>query len=195
MIARIISALVVVLLMSICWSQDSMAGQAEESLKVRVDEVLNILSSTKPGDPGRTEKLETTLQTIFDPDELARLTLATHWKSFTPEQRARFTSCFVNLLEQTYLRHMATFTKAQVTYLGESSLGEGRSEVSTKIVTSTGELPIVYRFTDKNGWKVYDVLIEGVSLVQNYRNQFNQVLSKETPAQLIARVEAMETAK
>jgi phospholipid transport system substrate-binding protein len=184
----------VLLCLLICLPKFALAGPAEESLKVRVNEVLNILASSKPGVPGRTDRLAAVLKKIFDPEELARLTLASHWEAFTPEQRIRFASCFENLLEQTYLRHMATFTKAQVIFLDEASLGEGRSEVSTRIIASTGDLPIVYRFSDKNGWKVYDVLIEGVSLVQNYRSQFNQILSKESPAQLIVRVESMVVA-
>ena len=175
-------------------AQAALAGQAEDALKLSVDEVLNILRSDKPGTPGRTEKLYTSVRKVFDPEELARRTLATHWDSFSPEERTRFTEAFVRLLERTYLRRIETYTNEQVVFLEEYPLGDDRSEVNTKIVTSSREVPIVYRLIRKNGWKVYDVVIEGVSLVQNYRNQFNQILANESPAKLIGRVESMGSA-
>lgn len=170
------------------------AGQAQDQLKSSVDGVLNVLSKTKPGDPGRLDKLHAAVETVFDPEELARRTLASHWESFSPEERKRFTAAFLKLLERTYLRRIEAYTDEKVVFLSEAELGEGRSEVSTKVVTANREVPIVYRMIRKSGWKVYDVVIEGVSLVQNYRKQFNEILAKETPAQLIARVESMGSA-
>jgi phospholipid transport system substrate-binding protein len=193
MISRIVGVLILVFLLAHS-SQAAMAGQAEDALKTSVNEVLDILKSDNPGAPGRTEKLYTSVRKVFDPEELARRTLAAHWNSFSPEERTRFTEAFVSLLERTYLRRIESYTNAQVVFLNESALGEGHSEVSTKIVTSAGEVPIVYRLIRKNDWKVYDVSIEGVSLVQNYRNQFNEILAKESPAQLIGRVESMGSA-
>lgn len=191
--ARALSVLGLVMFLSV-WSQAALAGPALDSVRSSVDEVLGILTSTKPGAPGRTEKLDVSIRKIFDPEELAKRTLATNWESFSPEERTRFTAAFVRLLEHTYLRRIEAYTNEQVVFLNESSLGENRAEVSTKVVTSTKEVPIVYRLIKKSDWKVYDVVIEGVSLVQNYRNQFNQILAKETPAQLIGRVESMSSA-
>jgi phospholipid transport system substrate-binding protein len=190
MMARALSVLAFALLLVLS-SQAAMAGQAKDSLKESVDEVLKVLSATKPGEAGRTEKLYLAVSKVFDPEELAKRTLASHWDAFNPDERKRFTSAFVKLLERTYLRRIEAYTDEKVVFLDESTLAEGRSEVSTKIVTSTKEVPIVYRLIKKNDWKVYDVVIEGVSLVQNYRNQFNQILAKESPAQLISRVETM----
>ena len=167
------------------------AQTAMEALKTSVDDVLHVLSSTKPGEPGRVEKLYAASSKVFDPEELAKRTLASNWEAFSPEERGRFTKAFVKLLERTYLKRIEAYTDEKVLFLNEASLGEGRSEVSTKIVTSSKEVPIVYRLIKKNEWKVYDVIIEGVSLVQNYRNQFNQILTKESPAQLLTRVENM----
>jgi len=159
-----------------------------------VDEVLMVLSTTKPGETGRTEKLYAAVGKVFDPEELARRTLAAHWEAFSPDERARFTAAFVKLLERTYLRRLEAYTDEKVVFLDEAALGEGRSEVSTKIVTASKEVPIVYRLIKKTEWKVYDVIIEGVSLVQNYRNQFNQVLTRDSPAGLIGKVESMGNA-
>lgn len=170
------------------------AGQARDTLKAAVDEVLNVLSSTKAGDPSRTAKLNEAVGKVFDPEELARRTLAANWQSFSEDERARFTKAFVRLLERTYLRRIEAYTDEKVVFLEESSLADDRSEVSTKIVTSSKEVPIVYRLIKKADWKVYDVVIEGVSLVQNYRKQFSEILARETPAQLIGRVESMGSA-
>lgn len=190
MMARCASVLFFLLFLAVS-SHSAMAGQAKDTLKTSVDNVLNVLSSTKPGEPGRKDKLYAAVGHVFDPEELARRTLASHWEQFNPEERKRFTAAFLTLLERTYLRRIEAYTDERVIFLDEATLGEDRSEVSTKIVTSSKEVPIVYRLIKKSGWKVYDVIIEGVSLVQNYRNQFNQILAKESPAQLISKVEAM----
>jgi len=174
-------------------SGQALAGPALDTLKVAVDEVLVILK-TPVNTPGRADKLSDAVRGVFDPEELARRTLATHWKSFNQGEQVRFTDAFVKLLERTYLRRIETYTNAQVVYVSESPLGNNQAEVSTKIIAAQ-EVPIVYRLINKNGWKVYDVVIEGVSLVQNYRNQFNQILVSQSPAQLISRIESMSQAQ
>ena len=176
------------------WSQAAMAGQAEDTLKASVDEVLGVLRGSKPGDPGRVDRLAVSVAKVFDPEELARRTLASHWQQFSGEEQKRFTTAFVKLLQNTYLRRLESYTDEKVVFLDEAQLADNRAEVSTKIVTANKEIPIVYRLIRKNDWKVYDVVIEGVSLVQNYRNQFTQILAKESPTQLIGRVESMAQA-
>ncbi|WP_243309831.1 ABC transporter substrate-binding protein [Fundidesulfovibrio agrisoli] len=188
--ARAIGTIFLVLL----FSQAALAAEAKDALKSSVDAVLNVLTTTKAGDPGRVEKLYAAVGRVFDPEELAKRTLAANWEKFSADERQQFTRAFVKLLEHTYLRRIEAYTDEKVVFLDEAPLGEGRAEVSTKIVTSTKEVPIVYRLIKKSDWKVYDVTIEGVSLVQNYRNQFNQILVKESPAQLISRVESMGSA-
>lgn len=78
-------------------------------------------------------------------------------------------------------------------YLKEQDLGPGKAEVATKVVGKGKEIPITYRLVDHNGWKVYDVIIEGVSLVQNYRTQFGQLLVNETPDAVIAKIAAKKS--
>ena len=192
MLKRTLGLLVLALLLA-CWPLAAQAGPAQDTLRVSVDQVLNILNTDKAGTPGRTEKLDAVLRGIFDQEELSRLTLAAHWQAFSPEQKTRFTAAFSKLLEHIYLRRIETYTNERVEYLGESSLGEGRAEVSTKIVSSDKQISVVYRMRSKSGWKIYDVVIEGISLVENYRGQFNEVLSRETPDQLIAKVESMSS--
>lgn len=185
------AGIVCMLFALVAWSQAAMAGQAQDTLKTSVDEVLAVLRASKPGEPGRVDRLAGSVARVFDPEELARRTLASHWQQFSQEEQKRFTTAFVKLLQNTYLRRLETYTDEKVVFLDESVLAENRAEVSTKIVTANKEIPIVYRLIKKGEWKVYDVVIEGVSLVQNYRNQFTQILVKESPAQLIGRVESM----
>jgi phospholipid transport system substrate-binding protein len=182
------------MLLFACWAQAALAGQAQDTLKVSVDEVLSVLRDSRQGDPGRTARLAQAVGRVFDPEELASRTLASHWQDFSPEEQKRFTAAFVKLLQNTYLRRLETYTNESVVFLEEASLAENRAEVSTKVVTASKEIPIVYRLIKKSDWKVYDVVIEGVSLVQNYRNQFTQILTKESPSQLIGRLEAMASA-
>ncbi len=173
------------------WSQAAMAGQAQDTLQASVDEVLTVLRGSKQGDPGRVDRLAVSVAKVFNPEELAKRTLASHWQQFSAEEQKRFTTAFVKLLQNTYLRRLESYTDEKVVFLDEAALAENRAEVSTKIVTANKEIPIVYRLIHQGEWKVYDVVIEGVSLVQNYRNQFTQILAKESPAQLIGRVESM----
>lgn len=190
---RALAIFCVMLFFATC-SQTAQAGQAQDTLKVSVDEVLSVLRGSKQGDPGRVDRLALAVGKVFDPEELAKRTLASHWENFSPEEQKRFTAAFVKLLQNTYLRRLETYTDEKVLFLDEAALAENRAEVSTKIVTANKEIPIVYRLIKKNDWKVYDVVIEGVSLVQNYRNQFTQILAKESPGQLIVRVESMGSA-
>lgn len=171
--------------------QPVLAGQAEDTLKRSVDEVLSVLRNSKRGDPGRMDRLSKAVTEVFDGDELAKRTLASQWQKFSPDEQKRFTAAFVKLLQNTYLRRMDAYTNERVVFLDEAMLSDKQAEVSTKIVSDTKEIPIVYRMIKKNDWKVYDVVIEGVSLVENYREQFAQFLTRESPAQLIGRVESM----
>jgi phospholipid transport system substrate-binding protein len=185
------AGILIIVVMIMLWSQAALAGQAQDAVKVSVDEVISILRDSKQGDTDRTKRLAQAVAKVFDPEELSKRTLASHWQEFSPEEQQKFTATFVNLLQKTYLHHLEAYTDERVDFLAESELAEDRAEVVTKIVTSGKDIGIIYRLIRKNSWKVYDVVIEGVSLVQNYRNQFAQILAKQSPAQLIGRLEAM----
>jgi phospholipid transport system substrate-binding protein len=180
------------MLFAVC-SQRALAGQAQDAVKASVEEVISVLRSPKQGDSARMDRLAQAVAKVFDPEELAKRTLAGRWQDFSAEEQKQFTSAYVKLLQKTYLRHLESYTNEKVDFLGESELAENRAEVSTKIVAADKEIAIVYRLIKKSSWKVYDVVIEGVSLVQNYRNQFAQILTKESPAQLISRLENMSS--
>ena len=104
----------------------------------------------------------------------------------SPEQQKEFVELYRKLLEKVYMDRILTYSGEKIEYVRESSLSENKSEVQTRIVTANKEIPIDYRLYNRDGtWKVYDVVIEGVSLVSNYRTQFESILAEKTPGDLI----------
>jgi len=187
----------VFLLMLVCWvpQASAAAGGPRETLEKSIALVIDILKN--PGLAGQDKsmprriKLIDAIDGVFDSTELARRAVAKDWDKFTPDQQARFTDVFRKLLERTYMDRIESYTDQRVEYLNETLYGEDKAEVATKVVSKGVDIPISYRMIKKEGWRVYDVVIEGVSLVQNYRNQFGQILMKESPEQLIVRVANM----
>lgn len=134
-------------------------------------------------------KILDTIKFIFDPYELAKRSLGQQWPNFSPEQQTRFQNAFVGMLERNYLERIENYSGEKVVFDKEVMIGGERAEVYTHIITSTSQFPVVYRMNLKDDqWKVLDIIIEGVSLVNNYRSQFMQILQKETPEQLIERI-------
>ncbi len=175
----------------------ALAGPATETLSASVNQVIALLSSpaykNASSRPDMRQKLIKTIEGIFDTKELSRRALGPDWNKFTPDQQARFVAAFGTLLQNTYLDKIESYTDEQVQYLKEQDLGDGKAEVATKVIGKGKEIPITYRLMDHGGWKVYDVIIEGVSLVQNYRSQFGQILMNESPDTLIAKISAKKS--
>ena len=173
------------------------AEPATQTLGTSVDRIIALLADPAYKNPqtrpAMRAKLITTIEGIFDMKELSRRALGAQWNKFTPEQQTRFVNAFGTLLQNTYLDKIESYTDEKVQYLKEQDLGPGKAEVATKVVGKGKEIPITYRLVDHNGWKVYDVVIEGVSLVQNYRTQFGQILVNETPDALIAKIAAKKS--
>lgn len=173
------------------------AGPATQTLATSVDKVIGLLANPSYKDaakrPAMRQQLIQTIADIFDTTELSRRALGASWNSFSPQQQDRFVAAFGRLLQNTYLDKIESYTDEKVQYLSEQPLGDGKVEVATKVVGKGKEIPITYRLLDRNGWKVYDVVIEGVSLVQNYRSQFGQILMRDTPDTLIAKISAKKS--
>lgn len=170
----------------------ALAGSATDTLSVSVDRIIGLLADPAYKSPDtRPElrvKLIATIGEIFDMKELSRRALGQEWNKFSPQQQEQFVKAFGQLLENTYLDKIERYTDEKVQYLKEQDLGSDKAEVATKVVGKGKEIPISYRLVDRGGWKVYDVVIEGVSLVQNYRSQFGQILMNESPDALISKI-------
>ena len=109
-----------------------------------------------------------------------------NWNKLNAAQRQEFVQLFRQVLEKAYIDKILAYTDEKIVFDREIKLSENQSEVQTRVVTASKEIPISYRVILKDGaWKVYDVVIENVSLVQNYRTQFNDILAKNTPEQLL----------
>ncbi len=175
------------------------ANAAEAAAKAAMDKsVQQILHYLK--DPGYAnpntrralnKSIEKVVYSIFDFTEFSQRTVGKHWKSFSVAQKKTFTDAFAELLFATYLDGFGGYKGETMEYAGVISGNQGKRVEIRTIVTMAGnrKIPISYRMLPKGGtWKVYDVLIEGVSLVKNYRSQFSDILGKATPEQLTARV-------
>lgn len=165
------------------------AGPPTDTLRQGVDRVLRIVE--KPGDhPAEIRKVA---QELFDFEQTARRSLGPHWNARTPEERREFVDLFAELLERTYVRRIESGAGGTVTYVGESIDGD-EATVRTRVLTQEkSDIPIDYRMRRKNGrWVIYDVSIEGVSLIANYRTQFNRVIQTESYDALVARLRSKE---
>ena len=172
-------------------------GQPVEALKAPIQQVVEILDDPQYNDPAlrsdQREKIRSATKDMFDFDLIAkRATGRYHWEnSFTPQQRQEFTDLFARFLGNTYLSRIKGDVKGlKVEYL-DQYIDEARKQakVKTKIPTTNGDLTVDYsmRLTDGQ-WKIYDVYVEGVSLVQNYQTQFRDLFEKESAKQVIERL-------
>ena len=136
----------------------------------------------------RLEKVKEVVLPQFDSQEVARRTLSTHWKDLTEEQRQEFVQLFVALVEKTYSHNLDRYNKNVQFFYDNERVDDNFSEVDTRVLdpVQNRTFSIGYRLHTVNGkWLVYDVVIENVSMVQNYRNQFNRILTKSSYEELI----------
>lgn len=180
-----------VLLLTLAVASSAFAGEAQNHLKGGIDKVISILSD--PGLKGpakkaeRERRLRGVADSFFDWRELSRRALAEHWNKFSPKQQDEFVSNFSELLEKTYFRKLEKYNNEKVEYLKEQIAGN-QAFVSTQVLMKDKTIPINYVMIKHDQWMVYDVVIEGVSLVKNYRTQFAKILVKESPEALNQRI-------
>ncbi|MBN2106003.1 MAG: ABC transporter substrate-binding protein [Deltaproteobacteria bacterium] len=180
------------------------AGQITDNLKLVVDRVLILLKDPAYAAPEkkaeRTRLIHDTASGTFDWEEMARRTLGPHWRDITPEQKKQFIDIFVDFLERTYiskidlfLQESKGFTSKNISYFNETIEQERYALVETKILLNDKELPLNYKLINKSGrWVVYDLTIEGVGLVANYRTQFNEILANGSFQTLIDKLKVKE---
>ena len=164
-----------------------------EQLKGTIDRVLQVLEDPSLKVEARAAQRRRTVRQIadeiFDFEETARRAMAQHWRSLTPPQRKEFVDVFSDLLERAYMSKIELYGGERIQYTGERVEGDFAS-VTTRLVTKKGvEVPIDYRMLKRGDqWRVYDVSIEGVSLVANYRTQFNNVIRTSSYDELLRRM-------
>jgi len=166
------------------------AGAPLDSVKGNVNKVLDVLRDPalkgESGKKTKRQKIRSISDKMFDYSELSRRTLGQDWKKLNPAQQNEFADLYKSLLEDAYADKIINYTDEKVSFSKENQLSEKTFEVQTTVLTKKADIPIYYRVIQKDGeWKVYDVVIEGVSLINNYRNQFREILMNKSPEVLI----------
>ena len=166
------------------------AATPKETVEQGVDKVLKTLSDPAFKAKAKDEKIASIgkeIDNIFDFEELSKRTLGRDWKKMSAAQQTEFVKLFKQLLQGVYADRLLAYSDQKVIFDKEITLKKGSAEVQSYLQTSDGKkIPLFYRLTDKSGsWKVYDVIIEGVSMVKNYRTQFRDILAKDSPDKLL----------
>ncbi|HTN69780.1 MAG TPA: ABC transporter substrate-binding protein [Methylomirabilota bacterium] len=169
------------------------AGVPTDQVRSTVDRVLEILKNPKPASPAakqeRRNRLRQVIYPRFDFAEMAQRSLGASWRRITPSEQQEFVQLFTQLLEESYINNIEAYNGDKILYSGETQ-EQDYAEVNTKIVTKQGEqIAVDYRLHKVDGdWKVYDVVIENISLVNNYRTQFSRLLVKSSFPELLDRI-------
>ena len=159
-------------------------GPATEAVKSSINEVIQILEDKELKKPGRAEerrrKLEQVIGNRFSYEEMAKRALGAPWKELNEAERKEFVELFQRLLSKSYAGKIEGYSGEQIQYLNERHADE-YAEVRTKIVSGKTEIPLDYRLLQIAGdWRVYDVVVDGVSLVDNYRGQFTKIIRESS---------------
>jgi phospholipid transport system substrate-binding protein len=168
----------------------SYAATPMETVETGVNKVIAKLS--EPGFKSQAKdvqisQLSDLINTIFDFEELSKRTLGREWRKMNTEQQNEVVQLFRKLLQGVYADRLLAYSDQKILFDKETELKKGSAEVQSYLQTSDGKkIPLFYRLTDKSGsWKVYDVIIEGVSMVKNYRTQFREILAKDSAEKLL----------
>jgi len=171
------------------WAEVHVEGAPTEAVRTTVSQALLVLRDEELKKPERTDERVTRLREIansrFDYGEMAKRSLGGQWNKLGARDRQEFVDLFTELLTETYADRINAYTDEEVTYLKEQLEGD-HAEVKTVLVGKKTELPMNYRLMKKNGdWKAYDVVIDGISLVSNYRGQFTAIIHESSYEHLV----------
>lgn len=170
-----------------------LAADPMEEIKQTTNKILSIVTDPTLKAPSKIAEKEKLIRQVvderFDWEEMAHRSLATHWAKRTAEERKEFVRLFADLLERTYMKKVEDYSGEKVLYEGETKDGD-YATVKVKIITKKNkDIPVEYRLGKQgNDWFIYDVSIAGVSLVNNYRTQFNSIILQSSYENLIKRL-------
>jgi len=168
-------------------------GSAETSptqtVQESVNAILDLLRDHTLGQEDRRAKIRAYIKTRFDFQAMSQSTLATNWKHATEQERQKFIDLFSQLIENTYIGKIEAYTDEKVEYPGEKVKGK-KALVQTLIIAASADIPVDYKLYMKDDtWWVYDVIIEGVSLISNYRSSYQEIVKKEGFDGLLAKMQ------
>lgn len=170
---------------------NSWAGAPTDQLRTYTDQILKVLESPGLSLPEKRAAVRKLASEVFDTMETAQRVLGQHWQPLNQTQREDFAKLFANLLEQTYISRIDEFGGERLTYVSEQVDGD-RAVVRARILTNKGtEVPVESRLLLKGDrWLTYDILVENLSLVSNYRSQFDRVIRQQGYPELVKRLQA-----
>ena len=180
-------------LLTLMFAAPCFAGVPTDGIKKTTDRILAIVSDTALKGPENKNKrgqlIRKAVDERFNWEAMTKRSLARHWRKRTEAEKNEFISLFGKLLERTYLDKVGSYSGEKVIYVGETI--DGRyGTVTAKILThSQTEVEVRYRLKERNGdWRVYDISVEGVSLVNNYRKQFNSIILRSSYDELVQKL-------
>jgi len=173
------------------------AGIPTDQLRDATDRVLKVLQDpalkqSASGD-ARRQQIRSIADEIFDWRETGKRALARHWQARSPKEQEEFSALFSDLIERSYIGRIEQYSGERVVYTGDTVDGD-QATVQTKLITKANtEIPIDYRMQKEGDrWRAYDVVIEGVSLVGNYRAQFNRIIVQSGYGTLVSKLKAKQ---
>lgn len=165
-----------------------------DDVKKAVDEVVRIVADKdmKKNDTKRRQALKKIIGNIFDYSEMAKRSLGKHWKDRSAAEKKQFAELFATLLENSYAGKIESYNNEKIVYIKEVAVDDEHVEVKSKVVTAArDEFTLDYRLFKQNGkWMVYDVVIEGVSLINNYYSQFNKIITNGSYDKLVKKLQS-----
>jgi phospholipid transport system substrate-binding protein len=182
--------LAIALLMLVCSGEFGNAGEPTQSIRSAIDQGVEILKKAKLENPKQRaqviDQLRQIVYPLFDFNEMAMRSLGANWRRLNAQQRGEFVSTFTTLLEKTYADQIDLYDGQRVEYTGENIDGN-YAVVDSRVIDKNGQTYSVayrlHRVDDK--WRIYDVVAENISLVNNYRSQFNRVIAKSSFEELL----------
>ena len=183
---------IILLLIAALFTASHAFAAPMDDVKKTVDEVVRIVADkeTKKNEQKRRQALKKSISVIFDYGEMAKRSLGKHWNERTAAEKKQFVDLFATLLENSYAGKIESYNNEKIIYLKETHEND-HAEVKSKVVTAKrDEFTLDYRMLKQNDkWMVYDVIIEGVSLVSNYRSQFNRIISASGYGELVKKLQ------
>ena len=194
---RPVAVTLIVIVLGVALQAASRAGEPTEQLKGQLERVLKIVQDpeSKKDPAAERRAVRKVAEDIFDFNDTARRALARHWAQRSATERDEFVALFTDVFEHAYLSKVELLQGDRVAYLGDSVEGS-LATVKTRLTTKQGsQLEVDYRMQrgPSGRWLVYDVLIESVSLVDNYRTQFNSVIQRSSYQELVRKLKTIQS--
>jgi phospholipid transport system substrate-binding protein len=182
-------------LLTLCFASSAWAGAPSDQLRAGVERVFKILKDPalqgEEKTPQRTTSIIRVASEIFDFGEMAKRSLGQHWEQRTPAERADFVQIFTDLVQRSYISKVDQHGSEKMTIQGETIEGEYAVVRTTIILSRGGAMPLDYRMRSTGDrWQAYDLSIDGISLVANYRAQFNKIIRTTSYDSLVSKLKS-----